>query len=678
MLKKNLAWVIVGFLIVALFPSGLFAQYRAEDIAVPPGYKVIKVAETNKIYEPYRLSLDSDGNLIIAGFGYLFYKMDWGGQPEVIAKTRKYDINPVEVERSPEGFYVVRNLFIPGTPSIYTFTPPGAFVKVLEAIAINAIGYDKQGRFYAALREAIPGSTPVQYRWVVNRYNAQFQAVEAAYTTNVGIQDFAFDSQNNLCILVPGLSGDSSGVIIKVFAGGDGIPGPSDLIATVADQLNWPNNIAVDDTDDLYTDELLRTETDGLSQKYIFGLTRVSASGAIGRNLGPQFNSSQGLICHDGFLYVSEFFPAVISKVDLATFQKTNVTQDFGISAAGPLAFDARDALYAADFRQGKLMRLNPAGRFDQVGAGIGNAQSIASDGSSFYIGSAPHTEEPSQILKIDPVTEARTVVASGVRGFRTVVFDSYQRLILNTVINEAQNQFGAEIIDTIKGTSTPYLIGLHNKGRCIRFDDRQNIYFVEGNGSGIKKVALHPSYTPPRDLGGEPLFYDFVIPGFASPTIYFFAVNPQEEVFVPRMDSGDLLFCDPAGNVERFAQGFILPTQATIDRFGALYVSDAGNGVFKIVHERWTIPAVIKLEDKLLKEIRVSPIDSGVRNSLVKKLENAGKDLEKGQVIPAINKIEAFVNEVEAQSGKNIPAKIAAEWIQAARAIINALREIA
>ena len=691
MIKNFLTGLVVCCLAGALLPTDLAAQYRAEDITVPAGYKITKVAEANRVADPWRLSLDSDGKLIVGAIGFTISKMDWAGQVEVIGKTRKYNITPAEVDRSPLGFYILRgNATVAGArPAIYKFTPPDTYEELFTAVGIRAISFDKKGFFYVALMEGIPNTNPVSYRWVVNRYDPQINFVEAAFSinqfpdpsdrsANFEIDDFTFDSQNNLLILAD-FSQDNSGVIFKVPAGGaDGVPGHNGN-ATIfsGPSFYWPLNIAIDNADNLYIDEYLRAETDGLSQKYIYGLTRISASGVVSSNLGPEFNSSVGLLWHGGNLYVSELFPGVISKVDLSTYQKTKVTQDYGVNSAGPIAFDSNDALYTLDFRQGYLLRLNDAGLFDRVGAGIGYAQSIASDGSSFYVGSAPMTADPIQILKIDPSNGNRTTVASGIASWRSVAFDSFGRLILNTIINAAQSQFGADIIDMNNGSSTPYLIGLHS-GHCIRFDDQQNIYFVEGTGSGIKKVALAKSYDPPRDLSNEPLFYDFVTPGVAPPTIYSFAVNLLEEVLVPRMDSGDLLFCDPAGNVEQLAKGFILPWNASTDRFGSLYVSDSSNGVFKIVHERWTGPAVIKLNHKLTEEIRISTIDNGVRNSLVMQLGNADSDLKNGRFTPAINKIEAFINEVKAQSGKKIPVDLASKWIKAAQDIVKALKEVA
>lgn len=677
----------IGFCLF-LFPPSALAQFGAEDITVPPGYKVVKIAETNKVYDPYRITFDSSGHLFVAGYGYLIYDLDPDGRVSVIGKTRKHNITPLEIEISPSGSFVMRaNHYPPGESTHYAvlvFTPPDTYTIRYERGYIGSIGYDKLGNFYSVLRDPVPDTNPVQYIYSLWRCDSNFAPIERVFSggTNVVIRDFVFDGQNNLYFFTGGAFNTTVapwGIIWRLSAGGDGIPGPADSRTILADSLYAAPNMAIDQLGNIYVDEYLGEEIDGYSWYQKQRLTKIDPSGLVTRDAGPTFANSSGLACRGGALYVSEFDRGVISKVDLATFQKSAFSGDTGIDAPGPIAWDNGDTLYTGSFRQQRILKLNPGGAFTQLGPGTGTLQSIAFDGADFYIGSAGGADGIRRILKIDPATGGQTPIAENVAGYRTVAFDSFGRLILNIMegTDENQNRFGAGIIDLMTGTTTPYLTGIHNKGRCIRFDSRQNIYFVEGNGDGIKKIALAPAYSPAWDVSAEALTYDFVIPGFASPTIYFFAVNPLEELFVPRMDSGDVLFCDPAGGIGVFARGFIWPTHAAVDKYGSLYISDASSGIFKIFHERWTIPAVIKLKDALLSEVKSSAIDMGVRNSLVQKLENADKDLEGGRVTPAIAKIDAFVNEVLAQSGKKVPADLAARWVQAAQNIVKALKEV-
>jgi hypothetical protein len=66
-----------------------------------------------------------------------------------------------------------------------------------------------------------------------------------------------------------------------------------------------------------------------------------------------------------------------------------------------------------------------------------------------------------------------------------------------------------------------------------------------------------------------------------------------------------------------------------------------------------------------------------GIANSLDVKLQNAVKaldDLNDNNIVAAVGKLEAFINEVEAQAGDKIPAHAANDLIQATRAVVNAL----
>ena len=687
---------VIGFMSVfamgaVLVTPPLQGQFRAEDIVVPPGYEVTKIAETNRVVDPFRLTFDAKGHLIAGSYNYLIYDIDPLGGVKVIGKTRKYNINPLEVEPVPGSeAYVIRGYPVDGAgiPAVYKFTPPDTYEKLFESPSINAIGYDKLGNFYAVVRgDPIPDTAPIRYDWLVNRYDRDFQFVETTWTFEWFISDFCFDAQNTLCMLVPGSRGSfDGGVIIKLFAGPDGIPVPqgrADFLAPYG--LTFARDIAADDYGNLIIDEYLQTNTDGYSSYEIFMLTMIRATGSIWRNIGPTFLSPHGMaLKKDDALFVSEMDRGVISKVvDLGTIQKVDFTLDTGVASAGAIAFDADDRLYTHSFRQLRLFRLNPDGSRGQVGAGTGYSQQIASDGTHFYLGSSPTISGAErQILKIDPMSGATEVIAHGnnnVKGYRSLAFDSFGRLILNTEIDVDQNLYGAEIMDLTTGTPTPYVTGLHNKGRDIQFDNDQNFYFVEGIGAGIKKVHLLPEYSTPPDLSSEPLFYDLNPEGVPyPPTVYFFCVNPLlQEIFIPQMDSGTILFGDSEGNVEIFAQGFLFPTQITFDKYGSLYVSDAGNGIFKIVHKGWTIPAVIELKDKLLNEVGQSQIADGIKNSLVKKLMNIDKSLERGAILSAINLLGAFKNEVLDLRGNMIPVALADDWIKKASDIIKALEEI-
>jgi hypothetical protein len=66
---------------------------------------------------------------------------------------------------------------------------------------------------------------------------------------------------------------------------------------------------------------------------------------------------------------------------------------------------------------------------------------------------------------------------------------------------------------------------------------------------------------------------------------------------------------------------------------------------------------------------------NGGIQNSLLKKIGNAQKDIDKGNLDTAINKLEAFINEVQAQSGNHITVEAADLLIADAQWVIDHLK---
>ncbi|MGD9345696.1 MAG: hypothetical protein PVH84_07525 [Candidatus Aminicenantes bacterium] len=72
----------------------------------------------------------------------------------------------------------------------------------------------------------------------------------------------------------------------------------------------------------------------------------------------------------------------------------------------------------------------------------------------------------------------------------------------------------------------------------------------------------------------------------------------------------------------------------------------------------------IISQLEKLIDEVQNSEIHHGLKNSLVKILENTIKLLEKDKINAAVNQIGEFQEKVQEQSGKKIPKDLAEKWI--------------
>jgi thrombospondin type 3 repeat protein len=62
--------------------------------------------------------------------------------------------------------------------------------------------------------------------------------------------------------------------------------------------------------------------------------------------------------------------------------------------------------------------------------------------------------------------------------------------------------------------------------------------------------------------------------------------------------------------------------------------------------------------------------LPQGIENSLLVKIQGASSALTNGQTTAACGKLDALINEVQAQSGKKIPASTAADLIAAVQQI--------
>lgn len=80
---------------------------------------------------------------------------------------------------------------------------------------------------------------------------------------------------------------------------------------------------------------------------------------------------------------------------------------------------------------------------------------------------------------------------------------------------------------------------------------------------------------------------------------------------------------------------------------------------------------------DQMIEFIKSMGLQQGIERSLIAKLENGQEVFMKGQRHTAINILNAFINELEAQSGKGIPEPLANILIANAELMISALGSV-
>ena len=97
-----------------------------------------------------------------------------------------------------------------------------------------------------------------------------------------------------------------------------------------------------------------------------------------------------------------------------------------------------------------------------------------------------------------------------------------------------------------------------------------------------------------------------------------------------------------------------------------------ANNIIFGIVDSLSPFALLVNPALRLAQDVIALDLQGGIENSLVAKLENAARKLDDGKTAAAVNMLEAFINQVDAQRGKKIPQVAADTLIDTAQEIIE------
>ena len=663
-----------GFLFVltlGLIGGWCFSQ-ATEEITLKEGFRIEKILETNKAADCMGITFDDEGNLIVATWMWSFLQVTPEGEISTLARLApNKDPDPFDVLFA-EGKIYFTNDYTLGGPGLYRLED-GKAVRMtlvntggeLEEWRLNYIVSGEPGELYSfGVNLADPGTrylvrltdkgggcflienlcNPLNERGLVYRDGHIYVVAWDSTDESYGIASYKTD-------------GTDEGFLFR------GLYSLADLV--------------MDSHGCFYTRIFDHQDLEGYGYYNYYDIVKISHDGSSHEIIADDIRSScyLGMDSND-VLYISEFENGLISKIE-PYGDKEYITQDFGHNLPCQVAFDSANRPYVSSFRQSQLKRIDPETRtLETVTPPLGNCnQNIAVDENGlFYMSNG----RPAAIYRVDPQTGAVDFIIDF--WSRALRFDSFGRLIITSEVfnpgpspEDAVCTAGIVNLDEDPVTITPYITGIRNLERGFLFDDQQNFYVKRGRGDGIIKVFIDETpKDPPIDLSDEELFIDL---SAKEAEISFFDRTAQGELLIPLRDIGELVLAYPDGSWEDFASGFSFPCCVSFDHNGIAYINDGTSGVFRIIGEAFVVPTVVKRLEALCTYIYNLLGDKGLGNSLCKKLTNASKSLERGQIKAGINALRALDNELRSlcEEGK-ISLEDALRWQAAVKEIIAGL----
>ncbi|MCJ7580305.1 MAG: hypothetical protein MUP98_07200 [Candidatus Aminicenantes bacterium] len=650
---------------------------EVEDLTIVPGFRVEKVLNVNRATDCQGIAFDADGNLIVAGMLWKLYKITPSGEVTTLAQFSPLKgPNPYDVEIY-DGVIYFTHSDPRSDPGLYKLEGEEA-VRVTEpGWSISLLAQDGQGNFYARGSQLGQPGQPTGLLKLTPDGSGKFDVVfiiENRPFSGLGVRgDFVYLSLNG--------GDDYTGRIKKFDLNGDVI-GPD-----VVTGLNYPSGLEIDSLGNFYTSVFDETRTEGKGYYDYYDVIRISPEGVV-----DQENIAEGIVNNvylsmspDDVLYISEFSEGLISRIDLEgtkPYVKSYVNTDYGLSSPSGLGFDIHGHPYLSSFRLSRLYRIDPDEKaLSPVTEPLGSTnQTIAVDEQGmFYVSNS----YPNATYRINPLTG----VVEFLRQFysRTLEFDSFRRLVVTTqsqpgpAYDDYLCTVGIMDIDLpidppydITSYITPYITGIKNLERGFLFDEDQNFYVKKNRGDGIVKVnVLMDPPGEPFDISTTELFVNLQS---KDSEIRYFDRTVDGRLLIPLSERGELVLAEPDGSWSDFATGFSWPGHVNFDPNGIAYIVDGDNGIFRIIGEEFVVPAVIKRNQDLYAEISNRVSNKGIKNSLMQKLANANKVLEKGNIKAAINIMEVFLHEVNAQTGKNISTEDIKYFVTIAESILSGL----
>jgi streptogramin lyase len=294
-------------------------------------------------------------------------------------------------------------------------------------------------------------------------------------------------------------------------------------------------------------------------------------------------------------------------------------------------------------------------------------------------------------LYRVDPATGSVTTlnVFTGNQSIQSMALDGKGNLLLADNLNSG-------ILSYNLATGASSYIGPVGQGpsnlfiamQSLALDSAGKIYVTDGSG---KVIVVDPS------SGSQSVLFDLhaLGPPFSSALPLGIAVASNGDVYVT--DNYNFGIARWSGGVLAIVanmqwNGGVLtdPINIVLGANGDLYVADDGSGVYRIdsagavsLLSSTPLPFGIAIAapaptiSTLVSLVSALNVVAGISNALDSKLANAQAALAShntGNTQTAINQLNAFINAVQAQSGKKLSSAQATALIEAAQQLIASL----
>lgn len=358
----------------------------------------------------------------------------------------------------------------------------------------------------------------------------------------------------------------------------------------------------------------------------------------------------------------------------------------------------------------GRVLAVNPQGGLEwtfQAGCTVSGAPAIAKDGT-IYVGSrssALFAINPSGTLKwVFETIETAGVEDPVVGPDGTIYFGTFWEDRFYAVNPDGSLKWAVELEDPV--TTSPAIA----TGGIIYVGARSKLYSLYSWGAVRWAVQLYGQVDSSPAIGADGTIYigadtlvaynpdgsekwhfqhDGKFPGVyvSSPavdsngTIYFGSLD--EYLYAVHPDGSFYWRCDTH---EQVHSSPIIGDDGTLYMNTLTHVIAFYTGSSGLANSTWPMyrhdpersgrldKFWIILTDtlKLLHRVVLMDLPTGIKRSLVAKLESAVRSLERGHIRPAMHKLAAFIHQVEAQKGKKIPEREADVLIRDALHILS------